>query len=1045
MKKPEADQLVINTFTHEFSEEQFTNFIRNLLPGLEAPSTRTVPNAQLPQGFREHVYNYTRVGTYHDPQGDVLDVVIVKLKNQGSLDRARTRQRNLMAHYLNRREKDAVLVAYITDDPSDWRFSYVKLAFQTEITDQGKVRVNQEYTPARRYSFLVGQHEPNHTAQKQLGDLLILEGKPTLEQIEAAFNIESVTKEFFEDYKKLFLMIKENLDRIVETKPQVQAEFERCEIDTANFAKKLLGQIVFLYFLQKKGWLGVAEGKAWGTGDKKFLSNLFEQNKDRNFFDEILEPFFYEALAMERKGDFYPALQCKVPFLNGGLFEPLNGYDWEHTLIGLDNKDFEEIFRVFNLYNFTVREDEPLEKEVAVDPEMLGKVFENLLEFKDRKSKGAFYTPREIVHYMCQESLINYLDAALNQKEKSLAKEDGIQSDLFGNKPDHQMVIKEKVYQELIPLADIETFIREGEISIERDQAREEGKLGDDDYGLPESIRNYAKEIDFALADVKICDPAIGSGAFPVGMMTEIVRARQVLTAYLPNQRNRDSYSFKWHCIENSLYGVDIDASAVDIAKLRLWLSLIVDEESYDEIRPLPNLDYRIVCGNSLLSVQKDLFNFSLYPELEQKKIQYFSTTSPKNKNVLRREIEGLIYQLTNGKTLFDFEVYFSEIFSKNKGFDVIIANPPYVRVDEIKKELKKIYRDKYQVVYGKYDIYYLFFELGFRLGAGNGILSYITPNKFCAATSAEKLRNLIMTQISQGEIISVSHLNVFSDASNYPVLSFFKTSQNGIKQPYIEVRQVVSLDNLWESTQKKYCLPVSSFRQFPYSIIPINIEEEEVLLILRLIKDHACIEKYINFSEGLRIPQGFERKQTSDYHIVKQYQFSKWSEIEKGTYISSNNLKKVISKDATRFKIAQVEKILIAEDGLSISATMDASGSIPQGGLYFGASLSVLNNWVILAILNSKLLSALYKYLFAGMHMGGGYMRYRSSFLEKLPIPIVNEFFSQNLSTLARHRINSHEETTNIQLEEKIDKLVYELYCLTEKEIQIIESNVKI
>ena len=738
MKKPEADQLVINTFTHEFSEEQFTNFIRNLLPGLEAPSTRTVPNAQLPQGFREHVYNYTRVGTYHDPQGDVLDVVIVKLKNQGSLDRARTRQRNLMAHYLNRREKDAVLVAYITDDPSDWRFSYVKLAFQTEITDQGKVRVNQEYTPARRYSFLVGQHEPNHTAQKQLGDLLILEGKPTLEQIEAAFNIESVTKEFFEDYKKLFLMIKENLDRIVETKPQVQAEFERCEIDTANFAKKLLGQIVFLYFLQKKGWLGVAEGKAWGTGDKKFLSNLFEQNKDRNFFDEILEPFFYEALAMERKGDFYPALQCKVPFLNGGLFEPLNGYDWEHTLIGLDNKDFEEIFRVFNLYNFTVREDEPLEKEVAVDPEMLGKVFENLLEVKDRKSKGAFYTPREIVHYMCQESLINYLDAALNQKEKSLAKEDGIQSDLFGNKPDHQMVIKEKVYQELIPLADIETFIREGDISIERDQAREEGKLGDDDYGLPESIRNYAKEIDFALADVKICDPAIGSGAFPVGMMTEIVRARQVLTAYLPNQRNRDSYSFKWHCIENSLYGVDIDASAVDIAKLRLWLSLIVDEESYDEIRPLPNLDYRIVCGNSLLSVQKDLFNFSLYPELEQKKIQYFSTTSPKNKNVLRREIEGLIYQLTNGKTLFDFEVYFSEIFSKNKGFDVIIANPPYVRVDEIKKELKKIYRDKYQVVYGKYDIYYLFFELGFRLGAGNGVLVHREMEKWQPCYSSQ-------------------------------------------------------------------------------------------------------------------------------------------------------------------------------------------------------------------------------------------------------------------------------------------------------------------
>ena len=335
MNKSEAEQLVINTFTHKFSEEQFTTFIRNLLPDIQPPSTRTIPNAQLPQGFREHVYNYTRVGTYNDPKGDVLDVVIVKLKNESSLDRARTRQRNLMAHYLNKRDKDAVLVAYITEDLSDWRFSFVKLAFQTEITDQGKVKVQQEYTPARRYSFLVGQHEPNHTAQKQLGDLLLSEGKPTLEQVEEAFNIESVTKEFFEDYKSLFLTIKENLDQIVNSKPKVKAEFDRCEIDTANFAKKLLGQIVFLYFLQKKGWLGVSEDKAWGTGDKKFLSNLFEKNKDKKFFDEILEPFFYEALAMERKGDFYPRLQCKVPFLNGGLFEPLNGYDWENSQQGL--------------------------------------------------------------------------------------------------------------------------------------------------------------------------------------------------------------------------------------------------------------------------------------------------------------------------------------------------------------------------------------------------------------------------------------------------------------------------------------------------------------------------------------------------------------------------------------------------------------------------------------------------------------------------------------------------------------------------------------
>jgi hypothetical protein len=753
MKKNEAEQLVSQTFTKAFTEEKFVLFVRNLLPDLESSSTRIVQNAQLPQGFREHIYNYTRLGTYRDPQGDVLDVVIVKLKRRGSLDRARTRQRNLMAHYLNKRGKDAVLVAYITDDLADWRFSYVKLAYQTEVTNKGKVKVNQEFTPARRFSFLVGEHEPNHTAQKQLGDLLMQEGKLTLEQIEEAFNIESVTKEFFEDYKSLFLKIKENMDKIVNSNPKVKAEFERCEIETENFAKKLLGQIVFLYFLQKKGWLGVDKDQAWGTGDKKFLSNLFEKSKEQNFFDEILEPFFYEALAIERKGDFYPALKCKVPFLNGGLFEPLNGYDWDNTHIDLDNKVFEKIFDFFNRYNFTVREDEPLEKEVAVDPEMLGKVFENLLEITDRKSKGAFYTPREIVHYMCQESLINYLDTALNNDEPKVSKEN------------------------------IETFIREGDLSIERDQAREEGKLGDDDYGLPESIREHAKEIDYALADVKICDPAIGSGAFPVGMMTEIVRARNVLTTHISNKRNRDLYTFKWHCIENNLYGVDIDPSAVEIGKLRLWLSLVVDEESYDHIRPLPNLDYRIICGNSLLSVEKNLFNYSLYPELTKKKGQYFSTTSRRNKEVLRQEIDGIIQELTLGESIFDFEIFFNEVFHDKGGFDVVIGNPPYIG----QKGNKDIFREVKDVSLGKrfhqrrMDFFYFFIHLSLDITKENGSISLITTNYYLTATYADKLRKDIKKRAVILKLINFNELKIFESAlGQHNLISIFRKGDCG-------------------------------------------------------------------------------------------------------------------------------------------------------------------------------------------------------------------------------------------------------------------------
>ena len=1040
MKKHEAEQLVINTFTYKFSEEQFTNFIRNLLPDLEAPSTRIVPNTQLPQGFREHVYNYTRVGTYHDPKGDVLDVVIVKLKNQSSLDRARTRQRNLMAHYLSRRTKDAVLVAYIADDPSDWRFSYVKLAFQTEITDQGKVKVNQEYTPARRYSFLVGKHEPNHTAQKQLGDLLMLGVRPMLGQIETAFNIESVTKEFFEDYKKLFLMIKENLDRIVETKPQVQAEFDRCEIDTANFAKKLLGQIVFLYFLQKKGWLGVAEEKAWGTGDKKFLSNLFEKNKDENFFDDILEPFFYEALAMERKGDYYPRLQCKVPFLNGGLFEPLNGYDWENTSIGLDNKDFEEIFRVFNSYNFTVREDEPLEKEVAVDPEMLGKVFENLLEVKDRKSKGAFYTPREIVHYMCQESLINYLDAALNQKEKNLAKEDGIQSDLFGNKPDHQMVIKEKVYQELIPLADIETFIREGEISIERDQAREEGKLGDDDYGLPESIRKFAEQIDFALADVKICDPAIGSGAFPVGMMTEIVRARSVLSPYLPSQLKRDPYTFKWHCIENNLYGVDIDASAVEIAKLRLWLSLVVDEESYDHIRPLPNLDYRIVYGNSLQSITKDLFNYTLYPELEKKKLQYFGTTSQKNKGVLRQEIGNLIDQLTSGRQDFDFEVYFSEVFDKKEGFDVVIGNPPYYQLSKDKnvQENFKIYlREKFHTSGGRLNLFIFFTHLGINILKTNGILAVIIPNTILSQEYYKDTRKKIITETQIKSIVTYEDLKfekaVVENISL--IVSKNKTQDYNVK--------IINNNDLGFEIKRK--IPSKNFSKEPYYRFSINSR----LFVEELFHNSTPLKKICNINQAIALKGDkslsvkYEEKD-GYYKLLDGKNINKFGINWTGEFLDYDISK--IHSCKTKDIFLTNEKLLFRRVSTSLIFAYDDQQYFALNTIVVVTMKNNLKNETIslkflLALLNSRLLNFIYLSKFKSTKTVFSEIQARS--VGELPIilPQDQNPFIAYTNKIIEKKSKSFTSDTSI-LESQIDQLVYELYGLTEEKIAIVEES---
>ena len=521
--------------------------------------------------------------------------MIVYLEKETTLERARTLQRNFAAYHLKTRaEKNAGLVAFVSPNADNWRFSLVKMDYSLEKNEDGKGQVHEEITPSKRFSFIVGKNENSHTAQKQLLPIL-KEDKynPTFKEIEEAFNIETVTKEFFNRYTELYFQFKEHLDALLKKDEKVRKDFTEKEISTVDFAKKTLGQIVFLYFLQKKGWFGVAPDKKWGEGPKNFLKVLFNR-RDKygdNFFNDVLEPLFYEALAQDRGVEaIYPRLNnCRMPFLNGGLFEPIRNYSWETTDIVIPDELFSNDYKdpktgdigsgildVFDRYNFTVKENDPLEKEVAVDPEMLGKVFENLLEIKDRKSKGAFYTPREIVHYMCQESLINYLESETNNE---------------------------------IPRADLEFFIQKGDRIIENDKlafARkiEREKKYNREYKdkyysllLPVSVRTNADKLAKLLMDIKVADPAVGSGAFPLGMINEIVRARKVLNIYLQDEIS--DYELKKHTITHSIYGVDIDPGAVDIAKLRLWLALVVDEETP---HPLPNLEHKIMQGNSLIS-----------------------------------------------------------------------------------------------------------------------------------------------------------------------------------------------------------------------------------------------------------------------------------------------------------------------------------------------------------------------------------------------------------------------------------------------------------
>ncbi len=800
MDKQQAQDIIKNTLESSFDISSFIAFIKNLLNRIDdAPFT--YQGNYIPDAYKQYIKKLQRIGKFTDGQNNI-DILVITLQKETSLERARTMQRNFIAWYLNGSRgnvmKDAALAAFVSPDEADWRFSLVKMDYKFEQTKTGKMKVKEEFTPARRWSFLVGANEGSHTAQSRLvGILANDEQAPNLKELENAFDIETVTKEFFLKYRQLFLRTKEELDKVIENDPKIKADFESNGVDTVNFAKKLLGQIVFLYFLQKKGWFGVGRDNDWGTGSKHFLRELFAKKHGdyKNFFNDILEPLFYEALRIDRSHDdgYYSWFDCKIPFLNGGLFDPIGNYDWVHTDIIIPDSLFSNkvktkegdtgdgILDIFDRFNFTVKEDEPLEKEVAIDPELLGKAYEkfnairpdnfesyqNALksgrrgeESKFNKKFGVYYTPREIVHYMCQQSLINYLATELEGKIKK---------------------------------DDIETLIHIGEhvseneqTALIKEQSIKEGQQKTSDYKLqlPESIRTNAKQIDDKLADITVCDPAVGSGAFPVGMMSEIVRVRNVLSTFVQDN-SRTPYEFKRRCIEHSLYGVDIDPGAVEIAKLRLWLSLVVDEDDINNIKPLPNLDYKVVCGNSLLGYP---YTPAGLEGIEQLKEQFFKEVNPTQKNELRTQIDNAIYGLFKNseksigyKVTMDFKINFSEVFHHKGGFDVVIANPPYLGEKGHKEVFRETKRGPLGRFYqGKMDVFYFFFHLALDIGKQNSNIAFITTNYYPTATGANKLRQDFKKRSILKYLINFNELRIFESAlGQHNMITILEKSHN--------------------------------------------------------------------------------------------------------------------------------------------------------------------------------------------------------------------------------------------------------------------------
>lgn len=1097
MNQQEAKDLIRGTFQNPFDEQSFHLFARNLFNDLDESKAFFYQGQYIPDAYKEHISQYKRLGKYIDPEGAALDVLIVHLKRETALDRARTMQRNFIAWYLKHRgEKDAAIVAYHTEGLEDWRFSFIRMEYRAEQDGDGKVCVKTDLTPARRYSFLVGKNEPNHTAQKQLLPILQDDrNNPTLAELEKAFNIESVTREFFEKYKNLFLKLKEELDELVKKDSRIREDFTAKEVNTTDFAKKLLGQIVFLYFLQKKGWLGVEKDstgvfKGWGSGPKDFLQRLHRKEivPYANFFNDLLEPLFYEALAIERYDDYYSPFKCKIPFLNGGLFEPINGYNWQETYIYIRNETFGEVFDTFDLYNFTVREDEPLEKEVAVDPEMLGKVFENLLEVRDRKSKGAYYTPREIVHYMCQESLINYLDAALN---RSIGYErlGASQTELFGPqelaKPNSQMELMAKAGPAPVSPEDISIFIRQGEFGIENDLAKEQGTKSYS-WKLPESIRTNAQRIDEALSDIKICDPAIGSGAFPVGMLHEIVRARETLTVYFGDKEKRTAYNFKRHAIQQSIYGVDIDCGAVDIAKLRLWLSLVVDEDDFQTIKPLPNLDYKIVCGNSLLSVERNVLNFHLFAELESVKQRFFDEINPRQKKDEKARILELIRDLTNNDEHFDFEIFFSEVYQKKRGFDVVIANPPYVRQEAIKEFKPWLSREFGKFYCGTADLYTYFYMRGLEILKPGGHLCFIAPNKFMRAGYGKNTRRLLTSEATPKIVIDFGDLPIF-DATTYPSILLVERRQPMATEEVIVATftDAAQLERLEETLATiGFNMPITALKAEGWTL-----ERPEILALMeKLRKAGTPLGDYVQgrFYRGVLtgLNEAFvidepTRKQLiaedaksselikpwlrgrdirkwkaewAELHLIYiPWHFNKidnYPAVKRHLKQFKTKLQKRGATEQGRYEWYELQryaaeyyrefekpKIMWRHFTTCPEFIYDEKGHFSNDKSY----ILPTNDLSLLGILNSKVTDFFIRQLSPPVR--GGFLEMRIIFMEQFPIPTATATQKAQIIKRVQEVLANPSSTDVPLLEAEINRLVYGLYGLTEVEIALVEG----
>ncbi len=829
----------------------------------------------------------------------------------------------------------------------------------------------------------VGNGERLRTAAEQLSKLdgEVLKHLP-LSGIQArfdeAFDVGPVTKKFFAEYKRVFDLVKAGIQGFAADQAGEEAR--------NLFTQRLFNRLMFLAFIQKKGWLRYG-------GNADYLCTLWTAHQrdtfanKGSFYEGRLKPLFFLGLNTGpsevnlvgiNRGGGLKDLIGDVPYLNGGLFE--KDADDDNPKIRITDAGLDAVINdLFERFNFTITESTPLDVEVAVDPEMLGKIFEELVT--GRHESGSYYTPKPIVSFMCREALKGYLETQVaNESKEAIAR-----------------------------------FI---------------------DRHEPDDIRD-AEGVLNALRRVTVCDPACGSGAYLLGMLHELLDLRESLfkTKRLDHEK---VYDRKLEIIQTNIYGVDIAEFAVNIARLRLWLSLAVDYGGAKP-EPLPNLDYKIEVGDSVCSPSPGALQMGLQQPLVEALLQAKSSylrSHDSEKRQLRERVvhlrEDIRVFANRGAAEFDWVIDFPEVFTKG-GFDLVIANPPYISGKNLLSGMGRAYKNhlerQYSSADGHYDIYVVFWELALRLAKAGAQTVLITPDKFMVAKYGTAIRRLL-GQFQIRAFADISTLGVFESAAVYPVIAAVQTSKEegetaifdgitSVDTLLVHAPRLVPQNTIFASDGTSWALKPGAAVAGAKPLCEIALVHGGTTgfaaqALLNAITEGPSSDDSIPFIVTRNIdPYSIEfgnvrymNQQFADPFLSPNFDFvtqGKWS-MFKGP------------------------KIVVA------GMTRRLEAAFCQTPVAVGVAVYSITGWQVdpfylLGWLNSDVVSAWYTNEFQAKHLAGGYLSINKGQLERIPVPIASSEVQRRIAELVQLQMNDPDGERSAELLASIEEIAVELF----------------